>query len=495
MAEQKRLVVVSNRLPVVLESEDGGWAARPGAGGLVTALSPVLGHRGGLWVGWPGITSEQAGGNWRRKIVQAFRKAGYDLVPVLLDQAQLEAFYGGFSNQVLWPLFHDLLETCRFKPAYWTGYLEVNELFAEEVRRRRRRGDLIWVQDYQLIHVAHFLRQRRMDNKLAFFLHIPFPQPDVFKRLPWRRQVVQALLDYDLIGFQTLRDRNNFIRCARELVPDARISSKGAVAKGRLDGREMSIGAFPISIDYRKFSSDAQRAPVMSELERLRRQVGDQRVVLGLDRLDYTKGLAERLRGFRTLLDRHPEWQGKVTLLQVVVPSRESVQRYRELKAEVERLIGQINGRFASAGWIPVNYQFRSLDRPELLAHYRVSDVLLVTSLKDGMNLVAKEYCACRHDNDGVLVLSEFAGAASQLGRHALLVNPFDSQGVGDTLHRALEMGEQERRQRMVRLRAAIRRRDIFWWVRRFLEAAAGARLEEYAAELAEDQWPSDLSG
>jgi alpha,alpha-trehalose-phosphate synthase [UDP-forming] len=487
MPEQKRLVVVSNRLPVVLESEDGEWTARPGAGGLVTALTPVLGHRGGLWVGWPGITSEQAHGNWQRKIVQAFRRAGYDLVPVLLEQAQLDSFYAGFSNQVLWPLFHDLLESCRFKPTYWSGYLEVNELFAEEVRKWRRKGDLIWVQDYQLIHAAHFLRRRQVENRIAFFLHIPFPQPDVFKRLPWRREVVRALLDYDLVGFQTLRDRNNFIGCARELVPEARISAHGAVAKAKVEGRELGIGGFPISIDFRKFAADARQQAVSLELERLRRQTGEQRVILGLDRLDYTKGLPERLRGFRTLLDRHPEWQGKVTLLQVVVPSRERVKRYRELKAELDRLVGLINGRFASAGWIPVNYQFRSLDRTELLAHYRLADVMLVTSLKDGMNLVAKEYCASRNDDDGVLILSEFAGATSQLGHHALVVNPFDSKGVGGALHQALTMDEQERRERMRGLRGVIRRRDIFWWVRRFLEAAAGARLEEYAAELAED--------
>jgi trehalose 6-phosphate synthase len=489
MADQKRLVVVSNRLPVVLERANGEWTARPGAGGLVTALSPVLGHRGGLWVGWPGITTEEASGNWRRKITRAFHEAGYDLVPLLLEREQFELFYGGFANQVLWPLFHDLLESCRFKPAFWSGYLEVNELFAEEVRKRRRRGDLIWVQDYQLIHAAHFLRQRRVENKLAFFLHIPFPQPDVFKRLPWRRQVVRALLDYDLVGFQTMRDRNNFIGCARELVPELRISTKGAVARAILGERELGIGAFPISIDYRKFSGDARQTAVSQELERLRREVGDQRVVLGLDRLDYTKGIPERLRGFRTFLDRHPEWRGKVTLLQVLVPSRESVQRYSELKAEVDRLIGQLQGRYGSAGWVPVNYQFRSLSRVELLAHYRLADAMLVTSLKDGMNLVAKEYCACRNDNDGVLLLSEFAGAASQLGRHALIVNPFDSKGVGEALHRALSMDEPERRQRMRRLRSVIRRRDIFWWVQRFLEAAAGARLEEYAAELAEDHW------
>jgi trehalose 6-phosphate synthase len=483
VVEQKRLVVVSNRLPVALEKKGGEWRAKPGSGGLVTALTPVLSHRGGLWVGWPGIVAGEAKGNWRRQIVREFRKEGFDLVPIVLERDQLETFYTGFSNQVLWPLFHDLLESCRFKPDFWYGYLEVNERFAREVKRRRRSGDLIWVQDYQLIHVGHFLRELGVTNRLAFFLHVPFPPPDVFFRLPWRQQIAEALLQFDLVGFQTLRDRNNFLTSVRRLVPEAEIPMQGTVARGRVGEREIGVGAFPISIDARRFSEDAKAEAVDQAVERLRGELADQHVVLGLDRLDYTKGLIERLRGFRSLLVRHQEWRGRVTLLQVVVPSRGQVGRYRMLKGEVERLVSEINGRYATAGWIPVNHRFRSLPRTELLAHYRLADIQLVTSLKDGMNLVAKEYAACRNDGDGVLILSEFAGAASQLGRYAVRVNPFDEEGLGDALHRALTMQPEERQRRMQGLRRIIRRRDIYWWVDRFLEAAAGGSLDEFPPE------------
>ena len=486
-----RLVVVSNRLPFTLRRDEDGWCVEPGSGGLVTALRPVLQDRGGCWVGWSGATVDELP-DASEALRRSHERFGYELEAVPLTTEERDGFYLGFSNEVIWPLFHDLLSLCRFEPAYWRAYELVNRKFAEVTASKSRPGDFVWVHDYHLMAAAGELRRLGVTSRLAFFLHIPFPPLDVFLKLPWRFPVLRSLLEYDLVGFQTIRDRRNFLECVRLLLPDAVISGKGTVLRVRWEDREVRVGTFPVSIDVRQFENKARSPEATEKAASLRADEGDRKIVLGIDRLDYTKGIPQKLRAFRWFLDENPEWRGRVTLVQVVVPSREQIPGYQEHRRSIERLVGQINGKHTRSGWVPVHYIHRSLEGPRLPAYYVASDVALVTPLKDGMNLVAKEYCASRVSGDGVLVLSEFAGAAAELQRGALLVNPFDVAGVAAELRRALEMPVSEQRSRMRTLRRIVRERDIYHWVDAVLRAAISRDLSEFPR--VEDYLPTSIA-
>jgi len=457
-----RLIVVSNRLPFTFKrGTRERWRVEAGSGGLVTALLPVLRNRGGTWVGWPG-----AAGPARDFPRTPSADAGYRLAAVPLVAAEVRNFYQGFSNEVIWPLFHDLPTLCNFDPVYWRSYCEVNRKYAKAVQRRAAPGDFIWVHDYHLMNVGAELRSLGTRARLAFFLHIPFPAPDIFMKLPWRAAVLDALLQFDLVGLQGARDRRNFLACAHAL------------------GRKVQprrIGHFPISIDYNAFMRRATATDVAAKARELHERLPKRKLVLGVDRLDYTKGITLRLKAFQDLLVNHPDMRGRVSLIQVVVPSREAIPQYDRMKAEIEQLVGRINGAFARpGGWVPVWYEYRSLSRSELLAYYRAADIALITPLKDGMNLVAKEYCACSIEEDCVLILSEFAGAAEQLAAGALLVNPYDIHGVAEAIRGAHAMPAEERRARMRRMRRSIRRQDVFWWVDSFLRAAISRDLRAF---------------
>ena len=399
----------------------------------------MLRNRGGTWIGWPG--SAGSAREFGPALAAAGSAAGYDLVSVPLDDGEVREFYHGFSNEVIWPLFHDLPSLCNFDPAYWRTYCKVNRKYAAAVAARADKGDFVWVHDYHLMNVGADMRALATQARLGFFLHIPFPSPDVFLKLPWRRQVVQALLQYDLVGFQAARDRRNFLACIEALGEEARIEGRGTVVTATTARGDTRIGSFPISIDYNSFMRAAATPEVDAKARELHTLLPKRKLVLGIDRLDYTKGITLRLQAFQDLLVRHPDMRGKVSLIQVVVPSREDIPEYHRMKTEIEQLVGRINGEFARpGGWVPVWYEYRSLTRLELLAYYRAADIALITPLKDGMNLVAKEYCACSIEEDCVLILSEFAGAAEQLRNGALLVNPHDieARGRGDP-HRALD--------------------------------------------------------
>ncbi len=473
----RRLVLISNRLPISLARANGKWQVTSSSGGLVTAMGPVLRNRGGLWIGWPG-TSETAG---IRKLMDAQQeKFGFSLSPVMLTQEEQHNFYFGFSNEIIWPLFHGLQSLCNYDPEYWTTYEAVNRKFAQNIVENTSSDDYIWVHDYHLMSAGKYLRQLGTKSPLGFFLHIPFPPPDIFQKLPWRRQILEGLLEFDLIGFQTSRHRRNFLQAVRSMVPVLRSTGKGSLQGLDLGGREVRVGNFPIGIDYRSFSINAAAPEVEHQVIQLTEAFPECTKILGVDRLDYTKGLPYKLDGLRQALRRYPELRRKLTLVQVVVPSREDIPEYHDLKAEIERLVGEINGQFAEPGWAPIHYIFRSLKRDELLAYYRACEIALVTPLEDGMNLVAKEYCACSGPNNGVLILSEFAGAASQLRGSAITVNPYDLEGVADAIYKAYTMKAADRRARMRRLQRIVREQDIFWWVDSFLQAGIASELEDY---------------
>ena len=474
----ERLIVVSNRLPYVLKRKPDGWGLKAGSGGLVTALLPVLRDRGGLWIGWPGVTEPVPQLN--DILQEAAADAGYSLKPVLLSSDDYDRYYNGYSNETIWPLFHDMESQCNFDPEYWHAYVKVNRRFAEAVAQEAGPSDFVWIHDYQLLDVAHHLREDKNCPDLAFFLHIPFPPPDIFLKLPERQAVLDSLLAYDLVGFQTLRDRRNFIQCVRTLLRGVRMRSEGHLHSIQSAGHETHVGTFPIGIDARDFAERAASPQVEIEYRRILSHFGDRQLVLGIDRLDYTKGIPHRLRAFRDLLERFPEVRGRINLIQVVVPSREGIPRYDDLKHEIDQLVGQINGRFTQMGWVPVHYMFRSLEPRELLAFYRAAQIALVTPLKDGMNLVCKEFCACSIEEDSVLILSQFAGAAAQLGRAALVVNPYDVEQTADAIYNAYRMDAGERKYRMRRLSSNIQSQDVFWWVDSFMRAAIDKELRDF---------------
>jgi trehalose 6-phosphate synthase len=469
---RNRLIVVANRLPLAFRRDESGrWQAEPGGGGLVTALLPVLRHRGGVWIGWAGAAGDSADLN--DELAAAGKNAGYTLKGVPLTAEEVRNFYEGFANEIIWPLFHDLQSLCNFDPAYWRTYCAVNRKYAQAVHGAAAPGDFVWVHDYHLMSVAAELRRLGSKTRTGFFLHIPFPPPDIYVKLPWRMTLIEALLQFDLIGFQTARDRRNFLECVRLLVKGADVEGRGQVVQVTAGGRRLRVGHFPISIDFNAFLRQAEAPEVAARARELHTLLPKRKLLLGIDRLDYTKGIPLRLKAFQDLLQRYPALRERVSLIQVVVPSREDIAEYRALRTEIEQLVGKINGGFVHpGGWVPVWYVYRSLTRLDLLAYYRAADIALITPLKDGMNLVAKEYCACSIEEDCALILSEFAGAAAQLGRGALLVNPYDIEGVADAIHRAYHMDTQERRARMRSMRRSIRDNDVFWWVDSFLRAA-----------------------
>lgn len=478
------LTIVSNRLPCVVECNDGVWSAEAASGGLVSALAPVLRERGGTWVGWSGAV-ESDNVDVDALLAEGRGERGFDLRSVCITADDRDGFYAGFSNEIIWPLFHSLDERCDFDPAYWKAYTRVNRKFAEKVRSVASQVDnFLWIHDYHLMLLGDRLRAMGVQERLGFFLHIPFPPLDIFLKLPWRFQLIRAMMAYDTVGFQTLRDRRNFTQCVRALQRGVSISGRGRLQTIVTPNRTTRVGAFPISIDYRGFAQDAATAEVETHLANIRSELDGRKMLLGLDRLDYTKGITPRLKAFRRLLERNPHVHGKIRFVQVVVPSRTDIPSYRTQKEAIEELVGEINGRFSTPGWVPVHYTYRSMSRPELLANYRAADVALVTPLNDGMNLVAKEYCAANVEENGVLVLSEFAGAAAELHRGAILVNPYDVEGTADAIVQALCMPDGDRRKRMSRLRRTICQNDIGRWVDQFLAAGMANHFDD-ASKLA----------
>ena len=537
----KRTLIVSNRLPVTLtQREDDRWEAAPSSGGLVSALEPVLKRCGGVWIGWPGTTEcpREAAEHALAAVAN-----GYRCKPVMLSPEEVQGFYCGFSNEIIWPLFHDLFTSCNFDPEYWAIYRRVNRKFAAVVAQEYREGDYVWVHDYHLMGLARELQRLEVGARTGFFLHIPFPPLEMFLKLPWRFEILRSLLAFDALGFQTARDQHNFLACAQAMF-DVRIEGSGPMMRLRLrddvletwcepavtpdalpkvgetrapvvqlrgesrfgegrtqnppavspahygmvvpmprnsfddasfgrQARTVHVGAFPIGIDYEAIATMAARDDVRAKAAVLRADLSHTQIILGVDRLDYTKGLINKLEAFRNALRRYPDLHQKVTLVQHVVPSRSDIPEYRRLRQELEQRVGEINGEFTASGWVPVHYMYHSLELEGLVAYYLAADIALVTSLKDGMNLVAKEYCAAQIKENGVLILSEFAGAAAQLQCGALLINPHDIAGMADCIHQAVHMPFAERQRRMQRLRRVVRTEDVYCWANAFLGTVA----------------------
>jgi len=474
-------VIVSNRLPVSVVQRDGGYEVREAVGGLATAIrsflravegGKALGFSEVVWVGWSGVRAEAETEEVRGRL----REMGLVTVPLAGEEVNL--FYEGFCNSTLWPLFHGFTEYTVFEGRFWDAYVRVNQKYAEAVLPLVEPGDIVWVHDYHLMLLPAIIRDAAPDAAIGFFLHIPFPPAEVFQLMPppWRSAILDGVLGADLVGFHIHEYVNNFLRSVAKFLGYK--AEAGAVYAGR---RKVRVGAFPISIDFDFFYNSSLREDVAAMIKELRQRLRGLKIVFSIDRLDYTKGNLKRLRAWERFLKENPEWRGKAIFIMVVTPSRTGVPQYEAMKREIEREVGRINGELGEVDWTPVVYIYRFIPTPTLLALYNVADVALITPLRDGMNLVAKEYVASRRNCTGVLILSETAGAAHEL-LQALIVNPNDEGGVAAAIKRALTMSEEEQCRRIKAMQERIRQHDVVKWAVDFIHALAEAHLEAQEA-------------
>jgi trehalose 6-phosphate synthase/phosphatase len=456
-----RVVVVSNRLPFTLVREDRKWTTRSSTGGLATAMTPVLERNGGIWIGWSGDSSPADDPERSALLAEWEKENGY--IAVDIPPEIVRGYYEGFSNEVLWFLFHSFPGMVKFDTGDWRDYVKANEKFRDVLVSHLKPGDLIWIHDYQLMLLPELVREAVPDARIGFFLHIPFPPSDVFRVLPRREEILNGLLGADYIAFHTHRYLQNFRSSLLRIV-----GQRTAMDHISVGNRKIQLQALPIGIDTLSFNEILRSQETTDLVRSYRERYRGQKVLVGVDRIDITKGLPERLRAYRKFLQRNRRSHGKVVLVQVAVPSRENISNYQELQKQVDELVGQINGRYGTPDWSPIVYIRRGLEKEELTALYAIADVALVTPLRDGQNLVAKEYVACKPDGDGVLILSEFAGAAAEMGE-ALQVNPYDEDQVAKTIGRALTMRTEERGERMRALYNRVARNSVFTWGERFV--------------------------
>lgn len=472
--QSARLVLVSNREPYSVKlNEEETISLEKTPGGLVSALDPVLRQNGGLWICWEGATRriEEFDETPTLANLAEIQHASlpYDIHTVALTETEINHYYYGYANARLWPLFHYFPSRCDFSDDRdWPSYLSANQKFAEVVIQETTDEDLIWVQDYHLFLVPYLVREKEAKRKIGFFCHIPFPGFETFRILPKREEILKGLLGGDLIGFHIPQYVDHFLECVEKLLPQETYQVNLDKKQVKVGGRTVQVAAFPISIDYRLITDTATSPAVQEKLLELQGTYSGQYIGIGLDRLDYTKGILERLEAIQTFFEKYPEYKKRLTFVQIASPTRTEVKMYREMKEQVDQAVGRINGLLSEDNWTPIQYFYRTMSLEELIPYFLLADFCLTTPLRDGMNLVAKEYCAARLNNDGVLILSEFTGASYEL-KEAFTVNPSDVEEVADTIYRGLQLDRREQQDRMSKLRKTIADNDIHYWVQTFL--------------------------
>lgn len=467
-----KTIIISNRLPVNLQIRNGRLSAHPSVGGLATGMKSVHGDAEGLWIGWSGLIREETPPELKKDVANALKEQHCAEVP--LSQEEIDGFYFGFSNRTIWPLFHYFLEYSEFEKSFWESYVTVNQKFAEAIAEHASPDDLIWIHDYQLMMVPQMLRALRPELTSGFFLHIPFPSYEIFRTLPWRKELLQGLLGADLIGFHTYDYERHFLSSVRRL-----LGQEVSFNEINMDRRVVKVDSFPMGIDYDKFKSAAEKPPLgvdspeselKKRLDHHKKSTPEGKFILSIDRLDYSKGIASRIKAFEYFLDQHPEYKEKVRLIILAVPSRSQVPQYQVLKKEIDELVGRINGELSTVSWTPIWYFYRSLPFENLIDLYTSCDIAWLTPIRDGMNLVAKEYIATRTDQSGVLILSEMAGAAFELNE-ALLINPNNFEQIAEALHQAFNMPPEEQRRRMAPMQKRLERYNVERWAHDFVHA------------------------
>lgn len=453
--------MVSVRLPVSVSKQDGELIFKPSAGGLATGVASLKKSKDSIWIGWPGIVSDVLNAAEKRKITTELKK--YGCVPVFLSAKQVEYFYEGFSNSTLWPLFHYFPTMSEHNPTFWKVYAEVNQLFTKTITKHMTDMTMVWIHDYQLMLAPAMLRKLYRNSTIGFFLHTPFPAFEIFRLIPKRAELLDGLLGANLVGFHNYDYVKHFLESVKNIL--GHDHTLGSIKVGR---QVVRTDAFPIGIDYKRFAKGAKRRAVRKLLKSFNLFNTKTKVILSVDRADYSKGIVARLDAYEHFLKTYPEHRGKAVLVLIAVPSRENVGAYKELRDEIEKRVSRINGEFATVDWSPISYRYQSLPFDELCALYALADVMLVTPLRDGMNLVAKEYVATRHKSNGVLILSEMAGVAHEL-RDALLVNPYNSAEISEALDQGLTMSNVEQRTRMKQMQARVSGYTINQWAEDFI--------------------------
>ncbi|MDD3622322.1 MAG: bifunctional alpha,alpha-trehalose-phosphate synthase (UDP-forming)/trehalose-phosphatase, partial [Methanofollis sp.] len=475
--------MISNRLPYSIHQDGEKWKVEPSIGGLATGLASYYQEHNCAWIGWPGLDTGSLGDEGMRTVADLLEERA--CIPVFLDANEVEAYYDGFCNSTIWPLFHYFHTSSTWDRTSWETYLKVNQAFCEATVKEYRPGDIIWVHDYHLLLLPAMLRNALPKATIGFFNHIPFPSYEIFRILPWRKEILEGLLGADLIGFHTFDYVRHFTDSVRRVLGYQHTS--GEILTGN---RMVKVDTFPMGIDYSRYSKAVEEPGVREEATRLRRKYGGRRVILSFDRLDYTKGIPQRLQTFDLFLQRHPEYRDEVVLVVVAVPSRTAVHKYQSLKRQVDQMVGEITGRHGTIDWAPVRYLYDILPFETLVALYLIADVAFVTSLRDGMNLMAKEFVATKHDGLGVLILSEMAGAAAELGE-AVIVNPFNTEEMVAALEEALTMPENEQVRRNRWMQERLRRYHVLQWATDFtqrLEATKTRQRELEASLLSTEQ-------
>ena len=469
-----KTIIVSNRLPIKIErNEKRKLEYHTSAGGLATGLGSIYKEGNNIWIGWPGLLTTRK--DEKAEITDGIAKE--NMAPVFLTEEDIRDFYEGFSNETLWPNFHYFIQYAIYDPKLWEAYKRVNRKFVDEIARHCDPDDTLWIHDYQLMLVPGMLRERFPEASIGFFLHIPFPSYEIFRLIPWRKELLNGVLGSDLIGFHTYDDMRHFLSSTSRLVGLS--NTQGQVVVGN---RSVMVDSFPMGIDYEKYEKNAASPEALEREVHYRISLGDQKLILSIDRLDYSKGIPQRLKAFELFFEQYPQYRDKISLIMVVVPSRDQVGKYTELKEEVDRLVGRINGRFGKINWTPIHFFYRSFPLEELSAFYRMADVALVTPMRDGMNLVCKEFIASKINKKGVLILSEMCGASKELS-DSILINPNDIDQIVEAIHRALTMPEKEQIIHITNMQNSLRRYNITHWVNLFMTSLESIKKKQGGME------------
>ncbi len=473
----ENIILVSALIPVSIKEENGEYKAKVSPGGLITTLSQSIKGKSVKWFGWYG--SEKYSKHIENIIVEEGKKKGFNLFPVHLTKEEIQYFFNLFSNGVIWPLFHSFTQYCRFNKDYWHFYKKVNEKFAQKILKHIDKDTVLWVHDYQFFLLPEYIKKKNKNVKINFFLHIPFPSPEIFLKLPWRKEIIDGFLNFDFAGFHTQIDKENFINCVKYFY-DVKEERSNYFTDLYIENKKIRLAAIPISIDFKFYDTKANEKETVEIFKNLKERYKDKYLIVSIDRIDYTKGLVEKLNGYRRFLEKYPEYREKVILMISTAPNVKKLPEYEKLEKEFHHKIAEINGSLGTEIWRPVLFINKRLSINELIAYYRAADISLITPIKDGLNIVCKEYSASNIDLNGSVILSEFAGASTEIGDFVYLINPYDIENIADTIKKVIEEKQEVKKEKMKKLRKHINEFDIYWWSKTYFKIAEGEKIDKF---------------